>query len=174
MAQNEDVNENEQEEPEEEVEPSQEDEESLEDESTSTEEQLSRQKFHYRGYTLDELKKMSMDQFIELLPARARRSLKRGLPPRQKKLLKRLRRSYRAKKRGKDLLTRTHIRDMIIFPEIVGLKIGVYNGSDYKVVEIKPSMIGHYLGEFALTRKRVQHGTPGIGATRSSKYVPLK
>jgi small subunit ribosomal protein S19 len=174
MAENEDVNEEEQEQPEEEVDTSQESEEPSEEESIDTQEQLSRQKFHYRGHTLEELKKMSMDQFIELLPARARRSLKRGLPPRQKKLLKRLRRAYRAKKRGKDLLTRTHVRDMIIFPEIVGLKIGVYNGTDYKVVEIKPSMIGHYLGEFALTRKKVEHGTPGIGATRSSKYVPLK
>ena len=133
-----------------------------------------RLKFHYRGYTLDELKKMNMDQFIQLLPARARRSLRRGLPPRQKKLLERLRRAYRAKKRGKDLLTRTHIRDMLIFPEMVGLQIGVYNGKSYEVVEVKPEMIGHYLGEFSLTRRHVQHGSPGIGATRSSKYVPLK
>jgi len=139
-----------------------------------TEAELDRLRFKYRGYTLDELKKMNMDQFIQLLPARARRSLKRGLPPRQKKLLERLRRAYRAKKRGKDLLTRTHVRDMIIFPEMVGLKIGVYNGRIFELVEIKPEMIGHYLGEFSLTRKRVQHGSPGIGATRSSKYVPLK
>jgi len=133
-----------------------------------------RLKFHYRGHTLDELKKMNMDEFIQLLPARARRSLRRGLPPRQKKLLERLRRAYRAKKRGKDLLTRTHIRDMLIFPEMVGLQIGVYNGKSYEVVEVKPEMIGHYLGEFSLTRRNVQHGSPGIGATRSSKYVPLK
>lgn len=130
--------------------------------------------FQYRGYTLDELKKMNMDQFIQLLPARARRSLRRGLPPRQKKLLERLRRAYRAKKRGKDLITRTHVRDMIIFPEMVGLKIGVYNGKEFEIVDILPDMIGHYLGEFSLTRRRVQHGSPGIGATRSSKYVPLK
>ncbi|MFX1364376.1 MAG: 30S ribosomal protein S19 [Promethearchaeota archaeon] len=117
---------------------------------------------------------MNMDQFIQLLPARARRSLKRGLPPRQKKLLERLRRAYRAKKRGKDLVTRTHVRDMIIFPEMVGLKIGVYNGKIFEIVDIRPEMIGHYLGEFSLTRKRIQHGSPGIGATRSSKYVPLK
>lgn len=174
MAQNEDIDDKNQENTEEEVEESQESEETSEEKSIDAQKQLSRQRFHYRGFTLEELKKMSMDQFIELLPARARRSLKRGLPPRQKKLLKRLRRAYRAKKRGKDLLTRTHIRDMIIFPEIVGLKIGIYNGIEYKVVEIKPSMIGHYLGEFSLTRNRVQHGTPGIGATRSSKYVPLK
>jgi small subunit ribosomal protein S19 len=133
-----------------------------------------RLKFHYRGHTLEELKKMNMDEFIQLIPARARRSLRRGLPPRQKKLLERLRRAYRAKKRGKDLLTRTHIRDMLIFPEMVGLQIGVYNGKSYEVVEVKPEMIGHYLGEFSLTRRNVQHGSPGIGATRSSKYVPLK
>ena len=139
-----------------------------------TEAELERLRFKYRGFTLEELKKMNMDQFIQLLPARARRSLKRGLPPRQKKLLERLRRAYRAKKRGKDLLTRTHVRDMLIFPEMVGLKIGVYNGRTFEVVDIKPEMIGHYLGEFSLTRKRVQHGSPGIGATRSSKYVPLK
>lgn len=139
-----------------------------------TEAELDRLRFKYRGYTLEELKKMNMDQFIQLLPARARRSLRRGLPPRQKKLLERLRRAFRAKKRGKDLLTRTHVRDMIIFPEMVGLKIGVYNGRIFEIVDIKPEMIGHYLGEFSLTRKRVQHGSPGIGATRSSKYVPLK
>ncbi|MFW9899206.1 MAG: 30S ribosomal protein S19 [Candidatus Thorarchaeota archaeon] len=140
----------------------------------NTEAELDRLRFHYRGYTLDELKKMNMDQFIQLLPARARRSLRRGLPPRQKKLLERLRRAYRAKKRGKDLLTRTHVRDMIIFPEMVGLKIGVYNGMKYEIVEVKPEMVGHYLGEFSFTRRRVTHGSPGIGATRSSKYVPLK
>ena len=146
--------------------------ESIED--LDTEKELDRLRFHYRGYTLEELKKMNMDQFIQLLPARARRSLKRGLPPRQKKLLERLRRAYRAKKRGKDLLTRTHVRDMLIFPEMVGLKIGVYNGMKFEIVEVKPEMIGHYLGEFSLTRHRVNHGSPGIGATRSSKYVPLK
>lgn len=139
-----------------------------------TEAELDRLRFKYRGYTIDELKKMNMDQFIQLLPARARRSLKRGLPPRQKKLLERLRHAYRAKKRGKDLITRTHVRDMIIFPEMVGLKIGVYNGRIFEIIDIRPEMIGHYLGEFSLTRKRVQHGSPGIGATRSSKYVPLK
>jgi small subunit ribosomal protein S19 len=152
--------------------------EELEEEIDSKELDLTKErdrlKFHYRGYTLEELKKMNMDEFIQLLPARARRSLRRGLPPRQKKLLERLRRAYRAKKRGKDILTRTHVRDMLIFPEMVGLKIGVYNGKSYEIVEVKPEMIAHYLGEFSLTRRHVQHGSPGIGATRSSKYVPLK
>ena len=149
-------------------------EDSDKEEDLDTEKELDRLRFHYRGYTLEELKKMNMDQFIQLLPARARRSLKRGLPPRQKKLLERLRRAYRAKKRGKDLLTRTHVRDMICFPEMVGLKIGIYNGKSFEIVDIKPEMIGHYFGEFSQTRRRVSHGSPGIGATRSSKYVPLK
>ena len=149
-------------------------EEETERKELDLEKERDRLKFHYRGYTLEELKKMNMDEFIQLLPARARRSLKRGLPPRQKKLLERLRRAYRAKKRGKDILTRTHVRDMLIFPDFVGLKIGVYNGKSYEIVEVKPEMIAHYLGEFSLTRRHVQHGSPGIGATRSSKYVPLK
>ena len=180
MAPNEELN-GEKSEESEEDETSEEESEELEEEEAFEEEdeldtkaELDRLRFHYRGHTLDELKKMNMDQFIQLLPARARRSLRRGLPPRQKKLLERLRRAYRAKKRGKDLLTRTHVRDMIIFPEMVGLKIGVYNGLRFEIIEIKPEMIGHYLGEFSLTRRHVQHGSPGIGATRSSKYVPLK
>ena len=154
--------------------PSEENDEETKDKELDLVKERDRLKFHYRGHTLEELKKMNMDEFVRLLPARARRSLRRGLPPRQKKLLERLRRSYRAKKRGKDILTRTHVRDMIIFPEMVGLQIGVYNGKSYEIVEVKPEMIGHYLGEFSLTRRRVQHGSPGIGATRSSKYVPLK
>ena len=149
-------------------------EEELDEKELDLAKERDRLKFHYRGHTLEELKKMNMDEFIQLLPSRARRSLRRGLPPRQKKLLERLRRAYRAKKRGKDILTRTHVRDMLIFPEMVGLKIGVYNGKSYEIVEVKPEMIAHYLGEFSLTRRHVQHGSPGIGATRSSKYVPLK
>ncbi len=159
-------------------EPTEESSEKIDEDSKNKELDLAKErdrlKFHYRGHTLEELKKMNMDEFVRLLPARARRSLRRGLPPRQKKLLERLRRAYRAKKRGKDILTRTHVRDMLIFPEMVGLQIGVYNGKSYEIVEVKPEMIGHYLGEFSLTRRHVQHGSPGIGATRSSKYVPLK
>ncbi len=178
MAPNEELDKEEQEDLEEE-EPVEEVEEKVEEEVEEEEEldverERDRLRFHYRGHTLDDLKKMNMDQLLQLLPARARRSLRRGLPPRQKKVIERLRRAYRAKKRGKDLIVRTHVRDLIIFPEFVGLKVGIYNGRNYDIVDIRPEMIGHYLGEFALTRKRVQHGSPGIGATRSSKYVPLK
>ena len=50
----------------------------------------------------------------------------------------------------------------------------MHNGQDFVPVEITPQKIGHLLGEFAITNKRVSHGTPGIGASRSSMYVPLR
>jgi small subunit ribosomal protein S19 len=56
----------------------------------------------------------------------------------------------------------------------VGKKVAIYNGKEFKEVEIKPEMIGHYLGEFAMTRRSVTHSGPGVGATRSSKFLPLK
>ncbi|WP_457554839.1 30S ribosomal protein S19 [Candidatus Pyrohabitans sp.] len=131
---------------------------------------MARREFRYRGYTLDELRQMSMDELISLLPARQRRSLKRGLTPLQKKLMEKVKKALS----GERVKLRTHARDMIILPSMVGLTFEVHNGKDWHRVEIKPEMIGHYLGEFSLTRKRVQHGSPGMGATRSSMYVPLK
>ncbi len=127
--------------------------------------------FKYRGKSLEELKGMSMEEFIKLLPSRQRRSLLRGLTHEQQKLLEKIRK-YREKGLNKPI--RTRARDMIILPEMVGLTIHVHNGKEYVPVEIKPEMIGHYLGEFAITCKRVVHGAPGVRATRSSMYVPLK
>jgi small subunit ribosomal protein S19 len=130
--------------------------------------------FTYRGYTLNQLQSMSMDEFINLLPSRQRRSLHRGLNPEQRKLLETIRKAKEAMRSGKNMTVKTHARDMIILPEMVGLTILVHNGKDFVQVEIKPEMIGHYLGEFVITNKPVKHGTPGIGASRSSMYVPLK
>ena len=130
--------------------------------------------FIYRGYTLDQLQSMSMDEFINLLPSRQRRSLHRGLTPEQRVLLGKIRKAKEAIRQGKSEIVKTHVRDMVIIPEMVGLTILVHNGKEFVPVEIKPKMIGHYLGEFAITNKPVKHGTPGIGASRSSMYVPLK
>lgn len=124
--------------------------------------------FTYRGKTIEELKKMRFEELLELLPSRARRTLKRGLTKRQYKLLKDVEKA----KEGE--IIKTHCRDMIILPSFVGKTIGVHNGKEFVPVTIQPEMIGHYLGEFALTRKRVIHSGPGVGATRSSKYMPLK
>lgn len=124
--------------------------------------------FRYRGKTLEELREMRLEELIELLPARARRTLKRGLTRVQYKLLKDIEKA----KEGE--VVKTHCRNMIILPSFVGKTIGVHNGKEFVPVTIQPEMIGHYLGEFALTRKRVKHSGPGVGATRSSKYMPLK
>ena len=130
--------------------------------------------FSYRGHNLNSISAMSMDEFINMLPSRQRRSLQRGLTPEQRILLEKLRAAKEAQKQGKDVSLKTHVRDLIILPEMVGAKIGVHNGKEFVAIEIKPEMIGHYLGEFAITNKPVRHGTPGIGASRSSMYVPLK
>jgi len=130
--------------------------------------------FSYRGHNLNSLTGMSMDEFINMLPSRQRRSLQRGLTPEQRILLEKLREAKEAQKQGKDVSLKTHVRDLIILPEMVGAKIAVHNGKEFVAIEIKPEMIGHYLGEFAITNKPVRHGTPGIGASRSSMYVPLK
>ena len=130
--------------------------------------------FSYRGHSLNSLTGMSMDEFINILPSRQRRSLQRGLTPEQRILLEKLREAKEAQKEGKDGSLKTHVRDLIILPEMVGAKIAVHNGKEFVAMEIRPEMIGHYLGEFAITNKPVRHGTPGIGASRSSMYVPLK
>ena len=126
-------------------------------------------KFSYRGMSMEELNKLTLEEFSKLLPSRQRRSLKRGLTPTQKKLLKNIRQS-----KGKDKLIRTTVRDMLILPEMVGTKMGIHNGKEYVTIVISDAMVGHYLGEFAMTRGRVKHSAPGLGATRSSKFVPLK
>ena len=130
--------------------------------------------FSYRGHSLASLTGMSMDEFINLLPSRQRRSLQRGLTAEQRILLEKLREAKEAQKQGKEVNLKTHVRDLIILPEMVGVKIQIHNGKEFVAVEVKPEMIGHYTGEFAITNKPVRHGTPGIGASRSSMYVPLK
>ncbi|MCS7368100.1 MAG: 30S ribosomal protein S19 [archaeon GBS-70-058] len=130
--------------------------------------------FTYRGYTVQQLLDMPMDKFVTLLPSRQRRSLKRGLTPQQRILLEKIREAKKLMSEGKNVKIRTHCRDMIILPEMVGLTIYVHNGKDFVPVEITAEMIGHYLGEFAITNKKVVHGAPGLRATRSSMYVPLK
>ena len=136
---------------------------------------MARKEFKYRGYTLKELQEMSFDDMIELLPSRQKRSLKRGFLPRQQIVLDKMRKLKKEEdKKGKPVVIKTHCRDMIVLPEMVGTKFGIYNGKTFVEVEIAPEMIGSYFGEFAPTRQRVQHGDPGMGATRSSMFVPLK
>lgn len=115
------------------------------------------------------------EQLVELLHARARRRFSRGLKRKPLALIKKLRKAKKeAPPNEKPEIVKTHLRNMIIVPEMVGSIVGVYNGKAFNQVEIKPEMIGHYLGEFSVTYKPVKHGRPGIGATHSSRFIPLK
>jgi len=128
--------------------------------------------FSFRGHTLDELQAMDIEEVAELLPARQRRSIERGLTVEQQKLLEAAREAGEEETANDPI--RTHLRDMPVLPVMVDLTFAVHNGQDFERVKVEPEMLGHYLGEFQLTRTSVEHGQAGIGATRSSKFVPLK
>jgi small subunit ribosomal protein S19 len=125
-----------------------------------------REEFTYRGHTIEELKGMATSELVALMPARVRRKFQRGLSRDEEDLLSRV--------RGGDPKIRTHLRSMVVMPEMVGRSLEIHNGKEFQKVDIQPEAVFHYLGEFALTRHKVAHGAAGIGATRSSKYVPLK
>jgi small subunit ribosomal protein S19 len=127
---------------------------------------MAKKEFTYRGKTMDELKKLSINEFAELVPSRLRRSLKRGFTDAQKKLI--------VDVKAKDNNIKTHCRNMTILPEMVGMTIGIYNGKEFTKIIIQEEMLGHILGEFSLTRKKVSHSAPGIGATRSSAAMSVK
>ncbi|HLC39765.1 MAG TPA: 30S ribosomal protein S19 [archaeon] len=123
--------------------------------------------FSFKGHSLDDLKKMTIEELARVLTSRERRTLKRGLTDPQKKLLENVR-------KNPSEFHKTHARDMIILPEMVGVKFGVFNGKEWINVIVTPEMIGRRLGDFSISIKRVKHSAPGIGATRGSKHIPLK
>ncbi|MBN1544593.1 30S ribosomal protein S19 [Candidatus Woesearchaeota archaeon] len=127
---------------------------------------MAKKEFIYMGKTLEELQTMGIKELAQLLPSRIRRKLNRGLTDAEKTFLKNLKTSKKPVK--------THCRSMIILPEMVNKTIKVHSGKSFDDVLIQPEMIGHYLGEFALTRKKVSHSAPGVGATKSSSNVSVK
>ena len=72
-------------------------------------------------------------------------------------------------KKTKKKRIKTHLRDLIIVPKMVGKNIEIYDGRNFQIVEITIEMIGHRLGEFAPTRKKVTHTSAGVGATKGSR-----
>ena len=127
--------------------------------------------FTYRGLSQKELEELPLDKLLKLFPARIRRSLTRGINDNKRKLIGEI----KAAKEGK-LKTpiNTHLRDLIILPYMIGTTVNVYSGKEFVPVTITSEMVSHYLGEYVITNKRVNHGAPGVGASRSSLYVPLK
>ena len=127
--------------------------------------------FSYRGIPKEELENMSLEKLFQLFNARQRRSLTRGIDDGKRKLIE----EVKAAKAGKlKNPIKTHVRDLIILPYMVGVSVNVFSGKEFRPVTIKTEMIGHYLGEYVITNKKVSHGAPGVGASRSSLYVPLK
>ncbi|KAI9351166.1 ribosomal protein S15e [Zopfochytrium polystomum] len=127
-------------------------------------------KFTYRGVELEQLLDLTSEQLVELVHSRARRRFQRGLKRKPMGLITKLRKAKKAAPEGeKPAVVKTHLRNMIIVPEMIGSIIGVYNGKTFNQVEIKAEMVGHYLAEFSITYKPVKHGRPGIGATHSSR-----
>lgn len=127
---------------------------------------MAKKEFTFKGKTAEELKKMSLSELSQLLTSRQRRTIKRGFTEQQKILLKKI--------RNNEKNIETHCRDMIILPEMIGNTIKVHQGKEFVPVVVEVDMVGHYLGEFILTRKKVAHSAPGIGATRSSASLSVK
>jgi small subunit ribosomal protein S19 len=127
-----------------------------------------KKEFTLAGLNLAKLQTLSLEELGKILPARARRTLRRGFNADQQRFLEKLVSAPATK------VVRTHCRDVLVLPMHVGRRVSVYNGHEYREVEIRPEMIGHYYGEFSLTRRFEKHSGPGVGATRSSKFMPLK
>lgn len=135
---------------------------------------VKKRKFYYKGMTKEELKELNNDEVMKIIGARARRSLKRGLTKSQKDLMEKVEESNKLILEGKEQVKiKTHNRDMVIVPKMIDLKIEVHNGKVFEPVFVKQEMIGHYLGEFVLTRKKVQHGKT-TAITKGEKSIKLK
>jgi len=122
----------------------------------------------YRGKNLEDLKKLDVREAAKYLPSRSRRSVLRNFQTIEKFISRCEKKIARKKK------VRTHLRDIVVMPRLVGMTIGIYNGKTFNDIAITNYMIGHRLGEFSLTRTKVSHGAPGIGSTKSSAGAQKK
>jgi len=127
-----------------------------------------KREFSFRGKSLEELKAMSLVELAKVVGARARRSIRRGFNDETTRFFERMSSTPPEK------TVRTHCRDALVLPAHAGRKVAVHNGKEFKELEVRPERIGHYYGEFTLTRRFEKHSGPGVGATRSSKFMPLK
>ena len=127
-----------------------------------------KKEFTLRGRTLPELKELPISELAKLLGSRAKRSIRRGFNLETSTFFEKMRTSDAGK------VVRTHTRDALVLPDHVGRRVAIHTGKEFKELEVRPEMIGHFYGEFALTRRFEKHSGPGVGATRSSKFMPLK
>ena len=133
----------------------------------------------YKGHDEAALKVMPLEEFIELIPSRARRLLKRleraKLDDYGSQQLKKLyKKARKVQAENPETVMKTHAREAGIINDWLGLKFGVHNGKIFVPVEVTIDKLGHRLGEYSHGTRRVAHSGAGVGATRGSKFVPLK
>lgn len=130
--------------------------------------EIRKKQFTYKGKTIEELKALDVREFARYLKSRQKRTALRQFHEIEKFI-------NRAKEKiAKNKQVKTHQRDLVIMPEMVEMKIHVYDGHNFVPVEIQKEMLGHKLGEFAPTRARVKHGSAGVGATKGSRAKAKK
>jgi small subunit ribosomal protein S19 len=130
--------------------------------------EIKKKQFTYRGKTLEELKELDVREFAKHLRSKQRRMVIRNF----QKIEDFVKRAKEKVSKSKNI--RTHLRNIVVVPELVGMKISIYNGKEFIPVEIKPEMLGHVFGEFSPSRGKVQHGSAGVGATKGSKFKAKK
>ena len=130
--------------------------------------ELKKKEFKFKGRTIEELKKLDVREFAKLLRSRQRRSVLRNFQELENFV------NMAKEKQSKNKKIKTHKRDLVVVPELIGMKMQIYNGRDFVPVEITNEMLGHKFGEFALTRARIKHSKAGVGATKGSKHKSKK
>lgn len=130
--------------------------------------ELEKKKLTYRGRTVEELQALDVREFAKLLKSRQRRSVLRNFQEVENFV------SRAKEKSAKKKQIRTHKRDLVIVPQLVGMKLQIHNGNKFIPVIVTGEMLGHKFGEFAPTRGRVNHGSAGVGATKSSRSKAKK
>ncbi|MBS3076129.1 30S ribosomal protein S19 [Candidatus Pacearchaeota archaeon] len=132
-------------------------------------EEYKKKEFKFKGKTIEELQEMSIREFAKIIPARNRRTILRNF----QEIENFVSRANDKFSKGKKVI-RTHKRDLVVVPQMVGMKFQIYNGNKFVPVEIVGEMLGHKFGEFAPTRARIIHSKSGVGATKGSRAKSKK
>lgn len=130
--------------------------------------EIKKKEFTYQGMNLEQLKTLDVREFAKYIPSRQKRTVLRNF----QEVEDFVNRAKQKIAKGKNI--RTHKRDLVIVPQMIGMKISIYNGQKFIPIEIIGEMLGHKFGEFALTRARIRHGKAGVGATKGTKHKAKK
>lgn len=127
---------------------------------------MAKKEFIFRGKSLEDLQAMTDKEFAQIIPSRERRTILRGYTEEQARFMQKV-------QIGKSPI-KTHCRDIVILPRMIGMEIKIHTGKIFQSIFLEPEMVGHRLGEYALSKKRVGHSSPGVGASKSSSHVSVR